>query len=401
MTTKIRQSKFRHLFGTPFQLRECYGDICIGQSSTESAVLKANDQFFALPWAEKGTICVVPLPRVGTVPEETPLFFNINEDQDRTAINEFEFSPHDNQLIACAGQDGSVAAFRIPGPDGLTENIKEASVRVQASEKRLLSVGWHPLASSVVYTASANKQISFFDLEAESVLFDLPAVHKGLFTNGSWNKDGSQFATCCKDKKLRIFDPRNSEMIAETDNHQSAKSSHVMWMKGVDVICTAGFTRTSERELAVYDPRNMATRMHTQKLSSSSSAVMMFADEDVNVLFLAGKGDSSISYFEVTSDAPGVHALSEYKSNTPQNGLSLLPKTVGNIKKCEIARFLKLSGTRVEPIRFEVPRQQAENYFQDDLFPPTSDRKASMTSEEWAGGANTLPGTIDLEQFWA
>lgn len=400
MTTRVRASKYRHLFGTPFQLRDCYGDICIGQCSTESTVLKANDQFFALPWADKGSICITPLPRVGTVPEDTPLILNINEDQERTAINEFEFSPHDNQLLAAAGQDGGLAAFRIPGAEGLTANVDQAVVRIQASDKRLLSVGWHPLASGVVYTASANKKISFFDLEAGSELFTLPEVHKGLFTNGSWNKDGSLFTTCCKDKKLRIFDPRSSSMVAETDSHQSAKSSHVMWMGNADVICTAGFTRTSERELASFDPRNMSARMHTEKLSSSSSAVMMFSDEDCNLLFLAGKGDSSITYFEVTSDAPGVHLLSEYKSNTPQNGLALLPKTACNVNKCELARFLKLSGTRVEPIRFEVPRQQSDNFFQDDLYPPTSDRKATMTAGEWQSGANTPQGTIDMEQFY-
>ena len=123
MASQIRSSKFRHLFGTPFQLRDCYGDLLLGQISTESKVIKANDQFFAIPWRTPGSLAVVPLSRVGTVPEETPLFINSGEDG-KVQINEFEFSPHDNNLIAAAGQDGFVATFRIPGENGLSSNVE-------------------------------------------------------------------------------------------------------------------------------------------------------------------------------------------------------------------------------------------------------------------------------------
>ena len=43
------------------------------------------------------------------------------------------------------------------------------------------------------------------------------------------------------------------------------------------------------RELAAYDPRNMSKRIHTEKLSTSSSTALLFADEDANLLFVAGK----------------------------------------------------------------------------------------------------------------
>ena len=30
----------------------------------------------------------------------------------------------------------------------------------------------------------------------------------------SWNYDGSRIATTCKDKKIRVFDPRSQQMLA-------------------------------------------------------------------------------------------------------------------------------------------------------------------------------------------
>jgi len=67
--------------------------------------------------------------------------------------------------------------------------------------------------------------------------------------------------------------------------------------------------------------------------------------------------------------------------------LTLLPKSVCNVRSCEIARFLKLSGSRAEPIRFEVPRQQS-HFFQDDLYPDTWDHKASINGSSWGNGNN-------------
>ena len=187
------------------QLRDCYGDVTTGNISTESNVIKANSDFLAVPWAQAGTVCVNPLNRNGAIPEDTPLIYNINNDGERAPINEFNFAPHDNSLLAIAGQDGSAGFYRIP-VGGLTEDIKDSELRIQASDKRLLSIDWHPLASGVVFTSAADKTVAFWDVEAGgSKTFQLPDVHKGLLTGTSWNLDGSQLATCAKDKTLRVF----------------------------------------------------------------------------------------------------------------------------------------------------------------------------------------------------
>lgn len=124
MTTKVRSSKFRHLIGKPMQLRDCYNDVTCGNISAESYVIKANSEYFAVPWKSAGSVCVVPMGRNGAIPEETPLIVNVNDDGETTAVNEFNFSPHDNNLIGVAGQDGSVGIYRFP-EGGLTSNISE------------------------------------------------------------------------------------------------------------------------------------------------------------------------------------------------------------------------------------------------------------------------------------
>lgn len=150
-------------------------------------------------------------------------------------------------------------------------------------------------------------------------------------------------------------------------------------------------------ELSAFDPRKLGSALTTYKLPTSTSTSMLFEDPDNSLLFVAGKGDGSINFFEIESASSDcIHPLSDYKSNTPQNGLALLPKQCCNVMACEIARFYKLSGTRVEPIRIEVPRQES-SFFQDDIFPDTWDLKPTMNASEWAGGANNARNLVSLE----
>jgi coronin-1B/1C/6 len=95
-----------------------------------------------------------------------------------------------------------------------------------------------------------------------------------------------------------------------------------------------------------------------EELDSSNGIIFPFYDEDTNVIFLCGKGDSAIRYFEYTPEAPYIHFLSAYSSSDPQRGMGAMPKRGLNIAACEIARFFKLLNSGLcEVISFTVPRK--------------------------------------------
>ena len=70
----------------------------------------------------------------------------------------------------------------------------------------------------------------------------------------SWNWDGSLFATTCKDKSLRIIDPRNGKAIAEKKKaHEGNKSAKCIFLKSGKVF-TLGFSKRCDRQYALWDP---------------------------------------------------------------------------------------------------------------------------------------------------
>lgn len=45
-------------------------------------------------------------------------------------------------------------------------------------------------------------------------LYRLDDLHPDLIYNVSWNRDGSLFCSACKDKTVRIIDPRRGLVVA-------------------------------------------------------------------------------------------------------------------------------------------------------------------------------------------
>jgi hypothetical protein len=123
--------------------------------------------------------------------------------------------------------------------------------------------------------------------------------------------------------------------------------------------------------------------------------MMPFYDDDTRMLYLTGKGDGNIRYFEFVDEAPSVYFLSEHRTNVSTKGADMLAKRTCNAMKCEVARMLKLTGDSVEPISFVVPRKSES--FQEDIFPDAIAGKPALEANAWLSGENKAPLRVSMD----
>jgi len=165
-----------------------------------------------------------------------------------------------------------------------------------------------------------------------------------------------------------------------------------------DYIVSAGFGRNNQRQYEIYDIRNFGTPVITpQKLDNASGIIMPFYDMDTELLFLAGKGDGNIRYYEVDFEAevPVVNYVLDFSSNVPTAGMGYMPKRGCNVSVNEVARLFKVTENTVSPLSFRVPRKSPA--FADDIFCPCSSDEPALTTDAWLGGDNATPRTVSLE----
>ena len=78
-------------------------------------------------------------------------------------------------------------------------------------QRRVGLVLWHPSAQNVLLTAGSDNLVVIWNVGTgePTVVID---SHPDLVYSACWNWEGSKLLTTCKDKKIRIIDPRNGNV---------------------------------------------------------------------------------------------------------------------------------------------------------------------------------------------
>lgn len=308
-------------------------------------------------------------------------------------VLDIEFCPHNDNIIASGSEDCSVMIWEIPD-GGLTTSLTDPVVKLEGHSKRVGILSWHPTAHNVLMSAACDNVVILWNVAHGEAVIRID-VHPDLIYSACWNRDGSRILTSCKDKTLRVLDPRKGTVLIEKEKpHEGSRPIRAVFVSDGKILST-GFSRVSERQVALWDPNNFGEPLTLQELDTSSGVLLPFFDPDTGIVYLCGKGDSSIRYFEVTDEAPYVHYLSMYSSKESQKGMGYMPKRGLEVNKCEIARFYKLHERKCEPIVMTVPRKS--DLFQEDLYPNTIGPEPSAEADEWFQGKDAQPILISLK----
>ncbi|KAG0664981.1 Coronin-like protein crn1 [Rhodotorula mucilaginosa] len=396
----VRASAYRHTYGAPAKPENRYDNIKISASAWDTNLVSASSKYLAVNWQASGggAFLVTPLDVTGkaSLPDLFPLC------RGHTApVLDTAWSPFDDSLVASVGEDSALALTRVDDQllhDAWSHDRKEHLPDIEplwrqsAHGRKAGHVKFHPTAEGILATAS--NDVKIWDVNAQKSVLQ-SETHADMVQSFDWDWTGSTYATTCKDKKLRLFDPRSgAKAVTVADSHTGVKSSRVCWLGSLDRIVTTGFSRTSDRQTFLWDSRDLTKGPIKQMTIDQSSGMLMpFFVAGNNVLFLAGKGDGNVRMYELADDE--LFYLSDYSSPHPQRGMCFAPARAVNPAHAEIGRAYKAVGSTIEPISFIVPRKS--DAFQADLFPPAPSDQPALSSTEWLNGKTAPPVLIDME----
>uniref|UniRef100_G3QB65 Coronin n=1 Tax=Gasterosteus aculeatus aculeatus TaxID=481459 RepID=G3QB65_GASAC len=347
----VRQSKFRHVFGQTVKAEQGYDDIRVSKVTWDSSFCAVNPKFLAVIVESSGggAFLVLPLSKSGRVDKNYPLVVGHSG-----PVLDIDWCPHDDNILASGSEDCTAMVWQIPD-HSLTRPLSDPVVVLEGHSKRVGIVTWHPTARNILLTAGSDNLIIIWNVGTGEPLISMDD-HPDLIYSISWNRNGSLFCTTCKDRRLRVCDPRKREVVATN----------------------------FEEPIAVLE------------LDTSNGVLLPYYDADANMVYLCGKGDSSVRYFEITDEPPYVHYLSTFSTKEPQRGMGFMPKRGVDVSKCEIARLFKLLDKKCEPITMTVPRKS--DLFQDDLYPDTAGAEPAMEAEEWLDGRDEDPILVSMRE---
>lgn len=392
------------MFGQATKKELCYENLKITKNAWDSNIITTNGKYLACNWDASGggAFAVIPLSEVGKAPDTVPLFRGHKGPVLDTAYNPF----NEQQVVSCS-DDGNILLWDIPEDFSFHNYVDENDnprdivepTKVLSGHKRKVGhVAFHPCAENVLASCSLDYTVKIWDLESGEAKITLP--HKDLVTSFAFNYNGSLLATTSRDKKLRIWDLREEKIISEGPGHSGAKPSRVVWVGNTDRVITTGFSRLSDRQVGMWDVKNIEKGPigGFMVIDASSGVLIPVFDESNNILYLAGKGDGNIRYYEYDNDE--LYELSQFPSTDAQRGFAWAPKTACNVKENEILRCFKtVNDLSIEPVSFIVPRK-SEN-FQEDIYPDAPSHKPALSAAEWFSGKNVNgPLLVKMEAIY-
>lgn len=102
----------------------------------------------------------------------------------------------------------------------------------------------------------------------------LTLKHPDMIQSLSFNREGAVVVTTCRDKKIRIWDPRMEKVAQEASSHSGAKNSRAVFVTG-DRVATAGFGKMSDRQLGLWDVKNLTEPVGGFTMLDQSAGVIM------------------------------------------------------------------------------------------------------------------------------
>ena len=158
-----------------------------------------------------------------------------------------------------------------------------------------------------------------------------------------------------KEKLIKIFDPRKNEQTHNVHGFEGAKTQKMLFMGNSEYFLATGFSKTNERQIRVFDLRNVEKPVQTLGIDTNSSTQQPYYDADTGLLFVAGRGESTVKYFEFANGL--FKKASEFSTAEPSKSSIFLQKRFVNYNKCELATMLKLTKNWVSYVHFNYPKK--------------------------------------------
>ncbi|XP_077590419.1 coronin-7-like isoform X1 [Stigmatopora nigra] len=306
-------------------------------------------------------------------------------------VTDLDFSPFDESLLATCSADETVKLWHLCEP----ESERQPSVTFNPERGRLETVLFHPTAAGLLAVGAA-KCPMLWDVERPAAPLAVMEEHGDQLQSLSWKQDGSLLASTCKDKMLRVFDPRAQlEAVQSASCLQNNKDSRILWAKD-DFLLITSFDRMRNRELRLWDNRNLTSSLSSHIFGTSSGTLIPLFDADTGLLILAGMGDKVVDCFEVSTSEPFLSQVSHCLTDMSTRGVAMVPKISMDVMSCEVMRVLQLTDNCIVPIGYHVPRKNPGHEFHADLYPDTAGLTPPMSADEWWQGGNKQVEKVSL-----
>ena len=156
--------------------------------------------------------------------------------------------------------------------------LTESLVDLTGHMKKVTLLRYHPTASNVLLSTSADYTTKVWDIEKGEAVTTFTEM-QDLIQDIVWDTRGDVYATSCKDKAVRFVDGRQGTLASSIPiAHEGSKSVKLAYMGDSGKFLSCGWSKQSAREMKIWDIKHLGKPLHTEKVDTASGAMIPLYD---------------------------------------------------------------------------------------------------------------------------
>ncbi|XP_007499130.2 coronin-7 isoform X1 [Monodelphis domestica] len=385
---RFKVSKFRHTEARPPRKEAWINDIRAGAASSYGNHIKSSCSLIVFNTDQPGTLGIVPLESQDRN-KKNVAYLGCHSD----LVTDFDFSPFDDHLLVTGSADRMVKLWRLPATATDQDLPSAPGVVLGPEDCQVELLKFHPTSDTVLVSTS-DKVVKVWDLALKHTLTELGG-HSDQVQSVAWSSNGVLLGTSCKDKHLRVFDPRTKPTASQsTQGHENHKDSQLVWTNSQEHLLSTGLNQMREHEVKLWDTRCFASALTSFTLHTSPGSLIPLLDADSGLLILGGKGENLVYCYEVSLPQAAFTQVNQCVLETKCRGMALAPRRALTVMACEVLRVLQLSESAIVPVSYVVPRKSVE--FHEDLFSDAAGSVPATSAHAWWAGDNQQVQRVSL-----
>jgi len=386
-------SRYKHIFTDEPKKKNTYTDMpASGSKNGVSNLICASAKYFFYPKSGANQGVIMQLGHPDRVAREDQRKVSPGHKGD---ITEAAFCPHDDGMLATGGLDGKVCILKFSDDDFtekglLKEDKTDCWQQCEAGQKDIISMAWNPAVAGLLAVGSKNKHIYFIDATSGEECFDCVGPFDGTPLSMCWSFDGKWLCFTISDSKnhkLYVWDPRTGQAVSEIGT-ACKTTSQVFWCGKQNLVGVVGNRAdTNKRICKIYNPETGKKVGTSQDLPSGSSVMKPYYDSSRDMLWVYGKGNSSVNFQTVAKNEDGSATLKSLgigRIADVVKGGCFINMRACKVMECEAQRFMAIlqTGGTIAPYKFEIPRKN-QSVFHADVFPDVPHKLPSLSLSQY------------------
>ena len=261
-------------------------------------------------------------------------------------ISSFNTSHHtyDDELalvVSSCRNDSIVRVWRVPGfEEYLSSEMEITDMQLMGHKGKIEWLSFHSVFSDILASSSSDRTIRLWNMATMTEKISLELPDDSFSQSFCFDYMGERMASITSKSLLQIFDWRtNICALSLETQHSKHKSARVMWLNPDPFVVSTGFDKSSNRTLFLWDIRRMDKSVSESNLGSSFAQIEPIWDSELPLLYLPARNEN-LAMMELKNGI--LYQTSIAKMEKTASCLELLPKSLCDTSKCEIARFLRL-----------------------------------------------------------